>query len=95
VVGGCLPEQVEVATRYGYADLPGTGLDRVDGTGQLTHPVVCRTDQLPEPTCSQVEELLSALASGTRYRTLELGRDSRAVFRFTAPRRSRRRTVEW
>jgi predicted GNAT family N-acyltransferase len=95
VVGGCLPEQVEVATRYGYADLPGTGLDRFDRTGQRTHPVVCRTDQLPEPTRTHVEELLSALASGTRHRTLDLGRDSRAVFRFTAPRRSRRRTVEW
>jgi predicted GNAT family N-acyltransferase len=92
VVGGCLPEQVAISARYGYDELPGTGSDQ---DSPLAKPVVCRTDQLPEPTRTQVEELLSALASGTRQRTLELGRESRAVFRFSAPRRSRRRTVEW
>jgi hypothetical protein len=95
VVGGCLREQLAISASYGYMELRGIGLDRLDGVGQLTHPVVCRTDQLPEPTRTHVEELLSALASGTRHRTLEVGRNSRAVFRFTAPRRSRRRTVEW
>ena len=81
--------------RYGYVPLPNTGPALYDSIGQIAHAVVCRTDQLPEPTRTQVEELLSAMASGTKQRTLEVGPNSRAVFRFTTPRRSRRRTVEW
>jgi predicted GNAT family N-acyltransferase len=95
LVGSCLTEHVPMYARYGYVQLPHTGLDRFDSVGQIARAVVCRTDVLPEPTRSQVDELLRAMGSGAMERELDIGRDSRAVFRFTAPRRPRRRTIEW
>jgi predicted GNAT family N-acyltransferase len=95
VIGSCRAEHIPMFARYGYVPLPNTAPALYDSIGQIAHAVVCRTDQLPEPTRTHVEELLSAMASGTKQRTLELGPNSRAVFRFTHGRRSRRRTVEW
>lgn len=95
LVGSCLAEHVQMYARYGYQKLPDTGLDHFDSVGRIAHAVVCRTDVLPQPTRAQVDELLRVLHSGAAERTLEIGRDSRAVFRFSGPRRSRRRTIEW
>jgi hypothetical protein len=82
--------------RYGFSKLPHTGLDHFDSVGQIANTIVSRTDLLPQPTQSHVEELLFAMASGVKNHALELGRDARALYRFTtAPRRFKRQTLEW
>lgn len=95
LVGGCLPEHLPMYARYGYLKLSQTGLDRFDSVGQLANTLVCRTDVLPEPTRAHVGELLRSMESGATECTLEIGHGSRALYHFTAPRRARRRTMEW
>ena len=94
LVGGCLPVHLPMYARYGYLKLPETGLDHFDSVGQIANTLVCRTDVLPPPTQGHVDELLHSMEAGTTECTLDIGRDSRALYRF-APRRARRRTMEW
>jgi len=96
IIAGCLPEHNQMYARYGFLKLPNTGLDHFDSVGQIANTIVSRTDMLPQPTQSHLEELLFAMASGMKEHTLELGRDMRALYRFgSAPRRFRRETMEW
>ena len=95
LIGGCATEHVPMYARYGYTKLPDSGMNRYDSVGVIAHAVVCRTDVLPQPTRAQVDELLRVMSAGGSDRTLEIGKDSRAIFRFSGPRRPRRRTIEW
>lgn len=85
IIGGCLPEHNQMYARYGFSRLPNTGLDRFKSVGQIANTIICRTDMMPQPTLSHLDELLSAMASGAPEHTLEIGRDSRALYRFAAP----------
>ncbi len=95
LIGGCLPEHLPMYARYGYRKLPQTGLDRHERVGQLANTVVCRTDVLPQPTRTHIDEMLYAMRSGASECTLEIGRDTRALYRFAPTRRPRRRTMQW
>lgn len=95
LIGGCLPAHLPMYARYGYLQLPQTGLDRFDSVGQTANTVVCRTDVLPHPTRAHVDELLHSMGSGATECTLEIGRGSCARYRFAPARRLRRRTMEW
>jgi predicted GNAT family N-acyltransferase len=95
LIGGCLPEHLPMYGKYGFQPLPEIGLARFESVGQIANAIICRSDALPEPTRSHVEDLLDAMASGATECTLEIGRDSRALYRFATPRRARRRTQEW
>lgn len=67
LVGGCLEEHVPMYARYGYVQLPHRSLDFFDSVGQTAHAVVCRTDELPQPTERHVRGLLVRLrAAATR-----------------------------
>jgi predicted GNAT family N-acyltransferase len=90
LIGGCLPEHLPMYARYGYLQLPQTGLDRFESVGQVANTVVCRTDRLPQPTRAHVDELLHSMRSGITECTLEISREARARYRL-APRR---RTME-
>jgi len=95
LIGGCLPEHLPMYARYGYRKLPQTGLDRFDSVGRLANTVVCRTDALPEPTRAHIDEMLRSMESGATECTLEIAHDTRALYRFTPSRRTRRRTMQW
>jgi len=91
LVGGCLTEHLPMYARYGYERLPQTSLAHFYGVGQIANVVVCRTDMLPYPTRSHVDELLRCMRSGATECMLEIGRGSCALYRLAAPRRARRR----
>lgn len=95
LIGGCMPEHLPMYARYGYQQLPHTGLDRFGSVGQLAHALVCRTDVVPHPTREQIDELVLALAQGADEHELDLGHGTRAVVSFSEPRQARRRTMEW
>lgn len=95
LIGGCLPDHLPMYARYGYIQLPQTGLDRFESVGQVANTVVCRTDVLPQPTRGHIDALLHSMGSGAKECTLEIGRGSCARYCFAAPRRTRRRTMEW
>jgi len=95
LIGGCLPEHLPMYARYGYRQLPQTGLDRFECVGQLANTVVCRTDKLPQPTRAHVDEMLRSMESGATECTLEISRDARALYRFAPAHRPRRRTMQW
>jgi GNAT superfamily N-acetyltransferase len=95
LTGGCMPEHLSMYARYGYIQLPQSGLDYFDNVGQTAHSVVCRTDVMPEPARTHIGELLHAMRSGAGERALAIGRESSALYRFAAPRRARRVTIEW
>jgi predicted GNAT family N-acyltransferase len=95
LIGGCSPEHLAMYARYGFAALQTTGPAYFDSVGQLAHTIICRSDALPEPTRSHIDDLLGAMQRGAPDHTHELGRDSHALFRLAAPRRIRRRTMEW
>lgn len=95
LIGGCLPDHVPMYARYGYIQLPQTGIDRFESVGQMANAVVCRTDVLPQPTRGHIDALLHSMGSGAKECTLEIGRSSCARYSFPAPRRTRRRTMEW
>ena len=71
LVGGCLGEHVPMYARYGYVQLPRTELDFFDSVRQVAHAVVCRTDVLPEPTRTHVDELVPRLRGEARRRLRE------------------------
>jgi len=95
LIGGCVPEHLPMYARYGYLQLPQTGLERFNNVGQIANSMVCRTDRLPQPTRAHVDALLHSMGSGASECTLDIGRDSRARYCLTPPRRTRRRTMEW
>jgi predicted GNAT family N-acyltransferase len=82
LVGGCLPVHVPMYAKYGYTQLPGTGLEHFDSVEQLAVVVACHTDALPEPTRGRVAQILTAMAGGDDECDLDLGREAVAVFRF-------------
>jgi len=95
LIGSCLADHLPLYARYGYLKVPQTGLDHFDSVGQIAHACICRSDVLPEPTRSHVDELVRSMETGAMECTLEIGRGSSARYRFAAPRRARRRTMEW
>lgn len=94
-IAGCLPTHVRLYARYGFVKVPHTGLDRFDSVGQIANTIICRSDRLPAPMQADIDGLLGSMAAGATEHTHELSRDSRALFRFAAPRRVRRYTMEW
>ncbi len=94
-IAGCQPRHVRLYASYGFVQLPNTGIDFHDSVGQYANTIICRSDALPGPMRSQVDALLRALSEGASEHAHELSRDSRALFRFAAPRRARRCTIEW
>lgn len=94
-VAGCLPRHVRLYASYGFVKLPHSGVDHFDSVGQLANTIICRSDALPAAIQPHIDELLCSMDSGATEHTRELSRDSRALFRFAAPRRVRRRTMEW
>jgi N-acyl-L-homoserine lactone synthetase len=96
IIAGCLPEHNQMYARFGFLKLPHTGLSYFDSVGQTANTIISRTDLLPQPTLSHIDELLCAMASGAPEHTLELGRDVRALYQLGgAPRRFKRETMEW
>lgn len=71
LIGGCLAQHLPMYARYGYVQLPNTGLDYYDSVDQIAHAVVCRTDELPSPTREHVDELLRRMrvAAAQRIRS--------------------------
>lgn len=49
LVGGCLPEHLAMYAKYGYRQLPDTGLEWFEGVRQTGIVIVCDTNHLPEP----------------------------------------------
>ena len=94
LIGGCVPEHLPMYARYGFTPLRER-LEHFQAVGQLAHTLICRTDVLPEPTRTHIGNLVHAMKAGATEHVHELGRDSRALFRLAAPRRARRRTMEW
>jgi hypothetical protein len=90
LVAGCLPSHVRLYASYGFAKLPHSGLEHFDSVGQLANTIVCRSDALPVPIRPQIDALLCSMESGAMEHACEISRDSRALFRFAAPRRVRR-----
>jgi N-acyl-L-homoserine lactone synthetase len=90
LIAGCLPEHNQMHARYGFARLPHTGLDYFDCVGQIANTIIARTDRIPQPTQCQIDQMLCAMASGAPEHTLKLGRDLRALYRFSTPRQVRR-----
>ena len=71
LVGGCLVEHVPMYARYGYVQLPRTELDFFESVRQVAHAVVCRTDVLPPPTRTHVDQLLPRLRAEAARRLRE------------------------
>jgi predicted N-acetyltransferase YhbS len=65
LVGSYLTEHLLMYAKYGYRKLPNTGLDLFDSVDQIAVAGVCRTDRLPEPTRSHVDDLLRAMRTNT------------------------------
>lgn len=95
LIGGCLPAHLPMYARYGYQQLPERQLDRFDHVGQIANVMICRTDALPEPTQTHIDDLLRSMKSGASQHTRELAHGSQALYPITAPPRARRRTMEW
>jgi predicted GNAT family N-acyltransferase len=95
LIGSCVPAHVAMYARYGYRRLPRAGLDHFTSVGQDAHAVVCRSDALPEPTASHVADLVQSMRSGAMAHAVEVARNTHVLYRFAAPRRARRRTMEW
>lgn len=95
LIGGCLPQHVPMYAKYGYVRLPDSGFDRYHSVGQMAISVICRTDVLPEPTRGRVALLLRSLSSGDSEQVLDLGDNSRAIFRFLPPALALRQTMEF
>jgi hypothetical protein len=61
LIGSYLPEHLPMYARYGYLKLPLTDLEMFDSVGQIAVAGICRTDRLPQPTRSHVDELLRSM----------------------------------
>lgn len=70
LVGSCTAEHVPMYARYGFREIPGDHY--FPSVGQVARAVVCRTDELAEPTAAHVAGMLRsgcAPAVMTRRRT--------------------------
>jgi hypothetical protein len=56
---------------YGYLKLPQTDLEMFDSVGQIAIAGICRTDRLPQPTRSHVDELLRSMRTNTVEHPIE------------------------
>jgi predicted GNAT family N-acyltransferase len=65
LIGSYLPEHLPMYAKYGYLKLPQTDLEMFDSVGQIAVAGVCRTDRLPQPTRSHVDELLRSMRMNT------------------------------
>jgi predicted GNAT family N-acyltransferase len=61
IVGSYLPEHLPMYAKYGFSKLPNTGFELFDSVDRIAVAGVCRTDRLPEPTRSHVDDLLRAM----------------------------------
>jgi hypothetical protein len=68
LVGSYLTEHLPMYAKYGYCQLPNTGFDLFDSVDQIAVAGVCRTDRLPEPTRSHVNDLLRAMRTNAAER---------------------------
>jgi hypothetical protein len=82
LIASYLPEHLPINAKYGYLKLPQTDLDLFDSVGQIAIAAVCRTDRLPEPTRSHVDELLHCMRTNAAEHTTETDRGSRILYRF-------------
>jgi predicted GNAT family N-acyltransferase len=82
LVGSFLPEHLPMYARYGYQQLPQTDFDLFDSVGRVAIAGVCRTDKLPQPTRSNVEELLRSRGTkaGERITRTDCGACDRQRF---------------
>jgi len=94
-IASCLPRHVPLYAKYGFVKLPNTDYEYFDSVGQMANVIICRSDVLPRPIQSRVDDLLRSTASGASEYMHELSRDSRALFRLAAARRTRRTNTEW
>jgi N-acyl-L-homoserine lactone synthetase len=94
-IASCLPRHVPLYAKYGFSKLPNTEFEYFDSVGQIANTIICRSDFLPRPMQSRMDDLLRSAASGASEHTHELSRDSRALFRLAAARPGRRTTLEW
>ncbi len=95
LLASCLAEHIVRYERYGFLQLPDTGRAYFDSVGQIANAIIARTDCLPEPFRSELDDLVTAAESDADDCRLEFARDTRAVFRFVSPHRVQRRTREW
>jgi predicted GNAT family N-acyltransferase len=68
LVGSYLVEHAPMYAKYGYCKLPNTGLDLFDSVDQIAIAGVCRTDRLPQPTRSHVDDLLRDMRTNAAER---------------------------
>lgn len=74
---GCLREHLSMSARYGLTQLPGTGPELFDSVSHLGYVVFGRTDRLPEPTRTRIDDLVRAMRSGTSTHILHTAVDKR------------------
>jgi predicted GNAT family N-acyltransferase len=84
LLGSCLPEHLPMNAKYGFQKLPQTGLDLFDSVGQIAISAVCRTDRLPQPTRSHVDELLCSMRTNAAEHATGTDGRSRILYRFKA-----------
>lgn len=94
-IASCLPRHVPLYAKYGLSKLPNTDFEYFDSVGQTANTIIGRSDVLPRPMQSRMDDLLRSAASGASEHTHALSRDSRALFRLATSRPGRRTTLEW
>jgi predicted GNAT family N-acyltransferase len=82
LIGSYLPEHLPMYVKYGYLNLPQTNLELFDSVGQIAVAGVCRTDRLPQPTRSHVEELVRSMRTNAAEHATETDCGSRIRYRF-------------
>jgi predicted GNAT family N-acyltransferase len=82
LIGSFLPMHLPMYAKYGYLKLPQTGFDLFDSVGQVAIAGVCRTDRLPQPTRSHVDDLLHAMRTNAAEHTTSADRGARIQYRF-------------
>ena len=68
LIGSYLPEHLPMYAKYGYVKLPQTDLEMFDSVGKIAIAGICRTDRLPQPTRSHVDELLRVMRTNAAER---------------------------
>jgi hypothetical protein len=86
LVAGCVPEHLALNARYGYRQLPGTGVAVNNVVDRSAITIVCDTRTLPEPTRSRVASIVGAMQWGEpecllETEVVEQGAKSRYHFR--------------
>ena len=86
LVGTCKPEHLPLYARYGGLKLPQTDPELFASVGRVVIALVGRTDRLPEPTRSHVDELLLAMRTNAAEHTTVAGRGSLIRYRLQGTR---------